>query len=97
MNKLAIATVALLDTFNFAAAAKCAEPALQQNFDAAEYAGKWYEIERSENLPFEKDAQCVLARYTVRDDGKLGVVNSQYDPKIGKRTKATAVATCEGA
>ena len=43
-------------------------------FDLERYLGTWYEIAR---LPhkFEKDLQRVTATYSLRDDGKIEVLN----------------------
>jgi lipocalin len=43
--------------------------------DIRKYAGKWYEIARLPNS-FEEGLICVTAEYTLRDDGKITVVNS---------------------
>jgi len=44
-------------------------------FDLSRYMGKWYEIARFPNL-FERGCVGVTAEYSVRDDGKVRVVNS---------------------
>uniref|UniRef100_A0A672H268 Apolipoprotein D n=1 Tax=Salarias fasciatus TaxID=181472 RepID=A0A672H268_SALFA len=79
MNSLQVVSLALL----LAAAAsaqvlkfgKCPQPAVQANFDAARYLGKWYEIEK---LPttFQK-GQCSTAVYTLKSPGVVGVLNSE--------------------
>jgi apolipoprotein D and lipocalin family protein len=59
--------------------------------DLQRYAGVWYEIAR---LPFrfqEKCAHSVVVRYTVRDDGRLGVVNECAE-KDGRVSRASGVA-----
>ena len=43
--------------------------------DLNRYAGLWYEIGRYEN-GFERGCEGVTARYTVRDDGLVGVLNT---------------------
>jgi len=43
--------------------------------DLNSYAGLWYEIGRYEN-GFERGCEGVTARYTVRDDGLVGVLNT---------------------
>jgi apolipoprotein D and lipocalin family protein len=45
-----------------------------RNFDLTRYLGAWYEIAR---LPawFEKDLDSVTAAYSLREDGKVRVVN----------------------
>ncbi len=50
------------------------------NLDLKRYMGKWYEIARFENK-FQKGLSSVEANYTLRDDGKVKVVNSGYDSK----------------
>jgi apolipoprotein D and lipocalin family protein len=49
-------------------------------FDLDRYLGTWYEIAR---LPhkFEKNLERVTATYTLRDDGKISVVNRGYNIK----------------
>lgn len=46
-----------------------------ESLDLSRYAGKWYEIAR---LPNKFQARCasdVVARYTVRSDGRLDIIN----------------------
>jgi apolipoprotein D and lipocalin family protein len=55
------------------------------------YAGVWYEIAR---LPFpyqEKCAHSAVVRYTLREDGRLGVVNECVQ-KDGRVSRAEGVA-----
>jgi apolipoprotein D and lipocalin family protein len=49
-------------------------------FDLQRYLGTWYEIAR---LPhsFERDLQQVTATYSLRDDGKIKVLNRGYNTK----------------
>jgi apolipoprotein D and lipocalin family protein len=59
--------------------------------DLAQYTGRWYEIARYPNR-FQRDCQShTTAEYTLRDDGKLQVVNScrQADGKV-KQVRGTA-------
>ena len=65
-------------------------PAVQQ-LDLNRYAGTWYEIAR---LPhsFEKNLQQVTATYTLRDDGKVTVLNRGYDTKKDKWREARGKA-----
>lgn len=57
------------------------EPA--KSVDIDRYLGKWYEIARYEQ-GFQKGCEGVTADYTLRDDGKISVVNScrKEDGKI---------------
>ena len=52
-----------------------AVPEPSKTVDLNRYAGLWYEIGRYEN-GFERGCEGVTARYTVRDDGLVGVLNS---------------------
>ena len=52
---------------------KVPEPAKPVELDR--YLGKWFEIARHENR-FQKGLDAVTAEYTLRADGKIGIVNS---------------------
>merc|ERR1712126_121615 len=56
-------------------AGKCPQPPVQDNFDASQYLGKWYEIQK---LPavFQR-GQCGTATYSWRSPGVVGVLNSE--------------------
>ena len=61
------------------------------NVDLCRYAGKWYEIARHPNR-FQRNCQSdTTAIYTLRDDGKVQVVNA-YREKNGKVTTARGTA-----
>jgi apolipoprotein D and lipocalin family protein len=47
-------------------------------FDAQRYAGTWYSIHRLDHS-FERNLTNVSARYTVRPDGSVEVVNRGFD------------------
>ena len=67
-------------------------PSVVTSVDLNRYKGKWYEIARLPNY-FERKLKCTTAIYTLRDDGKITVVNGgNYisDPK--KTTSANGVA-----
>ena len=56
------------------------------------YLGKWYEIVRLPNS-FEKGLICVTAEYSLREDGKITVINSGVKKgKPEKRDTATGKA-----
>ena len=61
----------------------CDNPALQANFDVKRYTGTWYELQRSQLIPFES-GECVTARYTAQPDGSIEVKNTQL---IGDQPK----------
>ena len=46
-----------------------------ENVDLERYAGRWYEIARNPNR-FERGCVGVTADYTLRTDGRIGVVNT---------------------
>lgn len=46
-----------------------------ERVDLERYAGRWYEIARYPNQ-FEQNCTGVTADYTLRDDGRVGVVNT---------------------
>lgn len=62
-----------------------------KDFVLENYLGTWYEIAR---LPhrFEKNLQNVTATYTLRDDGKIKVLNKGYNTKKKKWTEAKGKA-----
>ena len=70
---------------------KAALPTID-TIDINMYAGTWYEIERLPNR-FEKDLNCVSATYTLREDGKIDVLNRGQkisDPGTFKEIKGMA-------
>ena len=50
--------------------------------DFHRYAGLWYEIARLPNS-FEKGLECVTAQYTVKDNGRIRVLNKGFSAKKG--------------
>lgn len=89
MTKLLLATFLLTTTSVFAAAD---EQPLETvaNVDLQRYVGKWHEIAR---LPqrFEKGCVEVTAEYSLRDDGKIAVVNTcRKDDGKTKQAKGKA-------
>ncbi len=60
--------------------------------DTARYLGRWYEIARYE-APFQRGCEAVTADYSLRDDGKISVVNScRQDSVDGKLKQSTGRA-----
>lgn len=47
------------------------------NFELDKYLGTWYEIARFDHS-FERDLQGVTATYSLREDGKIRVLNQGY-------------------
>jgi apolipoprotein D and lipocalin family protein len=52
-------------------------PSVVNSVDLNRYTGLWYEIARLPN-PFEKNLKCITAKYTLREDGKISVLNSGH-------------------
>jgi apolipoprotein D and lipocalin family protein len=46
-----------------------------RSVDLNRYKGKWFEIARLPNY-FERKLKCATATYSLREDGKITVVNS---------------------
>ncbi len=66
-------------------------PAMPE-FDLARFIGHWYEIARLDHF-FERGLARITANYSLRDDGKVHVVNRGYNPtrKFWKEAQAVAV------
>ena len=67
-------------------------PSVVATVDLNRYKGTWYEIAR---LPifFERKLKCVTATYTLRDDGKITVLNKgNYITDPQKSTSSKGVA-----
>lgn len=54
-----------------------------RDFELERYLGRWYEIARLDH-PFERGLVDVTARYALRDEGDLIVVNRGWDPEAGE-------------
>src|SRR5450759_2551964 len=63
-----------------------------KTFDLNRYLGTWYEIARFSHS-FEKNLVGVTATYSLRDDGKIEVLNQGYKNTLdGERSKAVGKA-----
>lgn len=60
------------------------------SLEISRYMGTWYEIARLPNS-FEKGLQNITATYTLREDGKVAVLNQGIDEN-GKLKKASGIA-----
>ena len=60
--------------------------------DLEKYQGTWYEIARLPNS-FEKNLSCVSATYSVKENGKIKVLNKGYNSKTAKLKTITGTAT----
>jgi lipocalin len=65
---------------------------LVSTLDTERYLGRWYEVARYQHS-FEKSLVGVTAEYSLRDDGKIQVLNSGFRNTLdGKYTSVKAVA-----
>ncbi|XP_062235620.1 apolipoprotein D-like isoform X1 [Platichthys flesus] len=67
----------------------CPSPPVQPDFNVQQYLGRWYEIEK---LPasFER-GKCIEANYSLRKDGTIRVLNSQFYENETSTAEGTAV------
>jgi len=63
--------------------------------DLERYQGKWYEITKIPNR-FERNLIYVTANYTLKENGKIKVLNDGYNTKKGKYEKAVGEAKVNG-
>lgn len=62
------------------------------NFELTRYLGTWYEIARFDH-PFERGLEGVTATYSLKENGKIKVLNSGYKTKkTRKLSEATGKA-----
>ena len=67
----------------------------QTSFDVSRYAGQWFEIYRSKNIPFEKGTD-ITATYTINEnDGSVAVVNKEWLPQKKQWNQATGTASVD--
>lgn len=66
-------------------------PQPARDVDLQQYLGRWYEMARYENR-FERGCDLVTAEYSLREDGKVHVVNSCGADAQGKRRVAEGTA-----
>lgn len=68
------------------------KPTVVSTVDIKRYSGTWYEIARLPNS-FERKLKCITATYTLRNDGKITVLNSgHYISEPAKVSTASGVA-----
>jgi lipocalin len=62
------------------------------DIDLNRYTGTWYEIARFPNS-FERGLKCVTATYTLRDDGRITILNKGHkieNPSLVKQSQGIA-------
>jgi apolipoprotein D and lipocalin family protein len=76
----------------FSSAQSQKTPSVVSSVDLKRYQGMWYEIARLPNF-FERKLKCTSAEYSLRDDGKITVINAgNYITDPQKNTSAKGVA-----
>ncbi|KAM9718912.1 apolipoprotein D-like [Menidia menidia] len=79
MNAIQVFSVTLLSVLAANAQVimpgRCPSATVQQNFDAAAYLGKWYEVQRLPHT-FQR-GQCSTATYSLKSPGVVGVLNRE--------------------
>jgi apolipoprotein D and lipocalin family protein len=73
---IVLISILLLTSMVYAAKKTYHIPAVK-NFELNKYLGTWYEIARMPHF-FEKDMEQVTADYSLREDGKIKVLNKGY-------------------
>jgi apolipoprotein D and lipocalin family protein len=76
----------------FSSAQSQKSPVVVSSVDLNRYKGLWYEIARLPNF-FERKLKCTSATYTLREDGRITVLNKGYylsDPKKSTSSKGVA-------
>ena len=63
-----------------------------KSVDLNRYLGYWYEIARFDH-PFERGMEYAMAHYTLRDDGKIDVLNTGIKDGRAKDAKGIAKTT----
>jgi apolipoprotein D and lipocalin family protein len=71
MKKTALILISIMI---FSSAQSQKFPSVVPTVDLNRYKGVWYEIARLQNY-FERKLKCTSATYTLRDDGRIGVLN----------------------
>ena len=91
MNKILLCILVLLPFFLSGCVTKDEggmKPLKTVNFvDLDRYTGQWYEIARYEHR-FQKGCVGSKATYTVRDDGKITVLNECYDESFSGKLRS---------
>jgi apolipoprotein D and lipocalin family protein len=82
----------LISIMLFSTARSQKVPSVVSTVDLKRYQGTWYEIARLPNY-FERKLKCVTATYTIRDDGRVTVLNGGHyisDPLETSTAKGVA-------
>lgn len=78
-KKILISVVMIAATTVFSACRSIPKEAKAvENFNAANYMGKWYEVARLDSM-FERNMNNVTATYSMNNDGTIRVINTGYN------------------
>lgn len=88
-NMITLTIMAALFSGAFCSAQKVDNVPILTRVDLGRYLGRWYEVARYDHS-FEKGLTNATAEYTLREDGKVSVVNSGW--KNGKVKTSTGKA-----
>lgn len=66
-----------------------------EGFEVDRYLGRWYEIIRLDHS-FERGLSHVTADYSLRNDGRISVLNQGYNKERGRWQRAEGVARFQG-
>ena len=88
MYKYALISLSML--FLFSCKSSTSLPTVQQ-VSLEKYAGTWYEIAKLPNT-FEKGLSCISATYSIKENGKIKVLNQGYKAKKSKWSDITGSA-----
>ncbi len=73
---------------------QCAEPELQQDFQAQKYQGRWFEVVKDNGQKQEAGYDCQTANYKINDDGTLTLKNTMSNVETGDFQYVDGTATC---
>lgn len=91
-KNLILATILLVFMCNCNSQDKMIDKSVVKELEIEKYLGKWYEISRYDHS-FERGLVGVTAFYSLRDDGKIKVVNSGYKNTLnGEKSEAVGKA-----
>jgi apolipoprotein D and lipocalin family protein len=82
----------LLSIMFYFSAHSQSKPSVVSSVDLKKYTGTWYEIARLPNS-FERKLKCITANYSIREDGKITVLNKGHyitDPEKVSSAKGVA-------
>jgi apolipoprotein D and lipocalin family protein len=97
LNASSLRSLAAILLLSFLAACSGTPSGVQPigDFDVDRYMGRWYEVARFDHS-FERGMEQVTATYTLRDGGRVDVVNRGYLPTKGEWKEARGKAKFVG-